>query len=278
MIFTSIWAKARGFGLAAPLDRVEFTVDGVASPRVRFAPGMPDQADRWRFALHRPGPGHVLAVAAAVRSPETFRAPAGPLPQGGIGWGQDCLRTCAWLIQSPAMQTIHALGAALITLGSASVTLLPRGCELPDPDPGHQKNPVSWQTPNVTLTADDFWIEVEGEKFEARVAGIEVSGDPGWNAYTSLELVWFERGREMRLFIYFKSDGMQWWSDEIRTYDGQVPAEWIYYFGDHFRTPVGQPFRGAFDVTNNGPEDHFQGAVHFENLRLSVAFSRRSPP
>jgi 4'-phosphopantetheinyl transferase len=61
------WAKARGYGLAAPFDRVSFMLDpSGASARVSFAAGFPDAADGWRFELRALDGGHVLALAAAA--------------------------------------------------------------------------------------------------------------------------------------------------------------------------------------------------------------------
>jgi 4'-phosphopantetheinyl transferase len=73
------WSKARGFGLAAPFDRLAFTLHPPAGePRVVFDPGFPDRPDRWRFQVARIGEQHTLAVAAAPVSTrvEQRRAPA----------------------------------------------------------------------------------------------------------------------------------------------------------------------------------------------------------
>ena len=78
------WSKARGFGLAAPFDRLAFTLHPhTGEPRVVFDPGFPDRADRWRFRVSRIGERHTLALALApVRTlgVEPRRAPpaAGP--------------------------------------------------------------------------------------------------------------------------------------------------------------------------------------------------------
>jgi 4'-phosphopantetheinyl transferase len=63
------WAKARGFGLAAPLASARFALaapEEHVPPALRFAPGLPDESDRWQIFLRRPGPNHVVAVAAAL--------------------------------------------------------------------------------------------------------------------------------------------------------------------------------------------------------------------
>jgi 4'-phosphopantetheinyl transferase len=87
------WAKARGFGLAAPFDRVAFTFHApTGAPRVTFAPGFPDREDRWRFQLasldsvdhvHLANRGYALAVAAAPgpsRGASPQRRPCGVEP------------------------------------------------------------------------------------------------------------------------------------------------------------------------------------------------------
>jgi hypothetical protein len=79
----------------------------------------------------------------------------------------------------------------------------------------------------------------------------------------------------MRLFFYFHSDGEEWWSNEIRTYDGQVSADGIYYFGEFFRRPVNTPYVGYVILKNNGPDDEHEGTIRFRNLRLLPTFLKR---
>lgn len=135
--------------------------------------------------------------------------------------------------------------------------------------------PFKVETKQVSLTAQALLIDVGGRSFAAPPP-LEVGGDPGMvNEYTTLELSWREHGVEMRLNIYFKSDGREWWSDEIRTYDGRTQGEWIYHTGDFFRSKLGTPFVGDFDST--GREDEgagkMKGRLRLPGLRLE-AFRR----
>jgi 4'-phosphopantetheinyl transferase len=57
------YIKARGLGLALPLDRFAFTLRGEAAPTIAFAPGFDDDAGRWQFWQSRPTPDHRLALA-----------------------------------------------------------------------------------------------------------------------------------------------------------------------------------------------------------------------
>ncbi len=53
------YIKAVGKGLSMPLDRFSLTLDEPALA-IRFDPPSDDDARAWQFALHRPGPAHVL--------------------------------------------------------------------------------------------------------------------------------------------------------------------------------------------------------------------------
>jgi 4'-phosphopantetheinyl transferase len=69
-LFFSLWTlkeayvKARGLGLAIPLDVVSFQVVPGVPPVVSFGPGHDEDARAWQFALLEPRPGYRLAVAA----------------------------------------------------------------------------------------------------------------------------------------------------------------------------------------------------------------------
>lgn len=62
------YIKARGLGLALPLDAFSFTLEGAAAPRIAIEidASLGDDARDWRFLLARPTPEHTLA--AAVRT------------------------------------------------------------------------------------------------------------------------------------------------------------------------------------------------------------------
>jgi hypothetical protein len=131
-------------------------------------------------------------------------------------------------------------------------------------------NPVSWETNAVSLEADHFLIVADGDTFFANVSGVEVSSDPGDSVYCSLEITWHEKDVEMRLYIYFYSDGVDWWSDEFRTYDGKTQAEWIYYYGRFFESPVGTAFTGDFEEVSSDTGNTYTGKVYFQSLTLQA--------
>ncbi len=108
---------------------------------------------------------------------------------------------------------------------------------------------VHWTTPQVDLQADDFSITVDGVQYTAAGAAVDVHSDPGDPSYQTLELVWQEHGREMRWFIYFASCANQWWSNEMRTYNGKAAGDWVTFHGDFFRRALGSTYSGDLDVT-----------------------------
>jgi hypothetical protein len=128
-------------------------------------------------------------------------------------------------------------------------------------------NPVAWKTSTVTLTAEDFWIVSDGQRFTSQVASIAVHSDPGDSKYTTLELIWTEHDREMRIILYFKADADSWWSYEMRTYVGQEDGEWLYYHGPFIKTPMGAPFRGDIDFKNDST-DKFRGEIHLHGVEI----------
>ncbi len=79
------YIKARGMGLALPLDGFAYDITG-ETPTIRFEASCPDDPGRWRFLRRTIGPSHRLAFAAASRQEEmrlSFRRVV-PLEQGEI--------------------------------------------------------------------------------------------------------------------------------------------------------------------------------------------------
>ena len=137
--------------------------------------------------------------------------------------------------------------------------------------PAAQLPRLQVETRQVTLAADAISIDVGGKRF-VTTQPLEAHSDPGMpNEYTTLELTWREHGVEMRMNIYFTSDGREWWSKEIRTYDGNAQGEWITYEGDYFRSPLGTAFTGDVDV--EASSDRATGRLRMVNVRLE-AFRR----
>jgi len=149
-----------------------------------------------------------------------------------------------------------------------------------EPTPTPAGTSVNWQTPYAYFRADNFRIVANGKTFYANVSSpINVHSDPGSPTYTTLEVIWQENGVEMRLFIYFNSDGQKWWSPEIRIYDGKTPSNWITFKGKVFESNLGseytQTIPGGF-VQMDPSTGKEIASVHFSNLRVQ-AFTSLTP-
>lgn len=196
-----------------------------------------------------------------------FDRQAAALPAGERKWaGEEYGRT---LTASPRRRRPLLLVAAVVPLIALLVVALvasgsPREeLALGDGAPFHV------ETRQVILDADAVSIDV-GDKTFVTAQPMDVNSDPGDDRYTTLELTWTEHGAEMRIYIYFTSDGIEWWSNEIRTYDGNQQGEWITYTGEFFRTPRDAPFVGDLDVSASASDRGVDGRLRMENMRLEA--------
>jgi hypothetical protein len=145
---------------------------------------------------------------------------------------------------------------ARLALAAAAAIVLVVGCVWAIAARGGGDHPadatgIDWVTPDITLRADSVTIDVNGTVF-APVAGsrVKVTSDTLDATYTTFEADWTEHGAPMRWYLSFRSDGTDWWMDEMRTYDGASPqGDWVYFPGERFRTPIGQAFHGDLDLT-----------------------------
>lgn len=166
-----------------------------------------------------------------------------------------------------------AIAAAVVLIIAGLYVLTGRDTDSPT-RPASAGTGISFVTNNVSFTADDLWIDVGGQRFTIAGAKVAVNTDPGTVLYTTLELTWTEHGVQMNVNIYFQSDGTQWWSDELRTYNGKAEGDWVTFRGDFFRNALGTASTGTFDqtATENGVTSHF----HIDGLKL-IAFLHPGP-
>ena len=127
---------------------------------------------------------------------------------------------------------------------------------------------------NATLRANGFTINAGAQAFTAP--------DP-WGTYVNsdvatIELEWGVNGTTpMRLYIYFATDGVDWWADEVRTYDGNADTpDWIYYTGEMFRCPVGKHYSGDLTLTGDA-SNAIAGSITFQDIWLRAYVSSEPP-
>jgi hypothetical protein len=97
--------------------------------------------------------------------------------------------------------------------------------EIPE-QPGTSRK-VFWSSHNYYLQADDFEYQVAGEEPVTLLGAtdIDISGDPGWDDFTTVEITWKVNGMEKRLNMYLSATVSSWTIDEARVYDAN--QEWV---------------------------------------------------
>lgn len=167
---------------------------------------------------------------------------------------------------------ILLVGVALSVGGCTSVNPVAVASPSPStvPEVVRPLNTVRWSTDAVEFVAEDFYVDAHGKRYLANVASVDHRSDPGTATYRTLEVTWQEHGTEMRVHLYFTADTTHWWVNEIRTYNGRTPGDWITYTGEFFKTPQGSPFVGNLDLTS-GPQNGGQpgmGKVYLHNASI----------
>jgi 4'-phosphopantetheinyl transferase len=67
------YIKARGLGLAIPLESFSFSFYERAPPGIGFAESLPDDPRTWRFEQTFPSDAHAMALAARAAPGESLR-------------------------------------------------------------------------------------------------------------------------------------------------------------------------------------------------------------
>lgn len=89
------YIKARGMGLAIPLDQFSFTFPKPQQIAIDFHPPLQDKPENWHFWLARPTPQHLLALGAKLSDTKT-KAPQLLIRQV-IPLEKEELIDCPWL-------------------------------------------------------------------------------------------------------------------------------------------------------------------------------------
>ncbi len=174
-------------------------------------------------------------------------------------------------VRSPEWLGVGALAVLAVV---AAVGALAIGGQLPGAGsaPGLAGVP-SYQ--GIRFDARGLFIDAGSQRFTLDVTTASVVSDPGDPTYRTLEWTWTEHGVEMRLNLYFASDGATWWVSEIRAYDGRQSAEWLTASGTFFEGPLGQAYDGPAEVSlANGAST---GRFYADRLVLLPTFPALQP-
>ena len=127
---------------------------------------------------------------------------------------------------------------------------------------------VHWSSHRYLLTAAHFEYKVATESKPVNLLGatqIDVSGDPGWDEYCTIEITWWDRvGVQRRFYAYVEADKDSWWIDEIRVYTDR--SDWVYFRDTKLGFKLGKTFREDNFAIFNSNGDY----IRFELLELAV--------
>lgn len=146
-------------------------------------------------------------------------------------------------------RVVLAAATVVVLGGTALAVQHRRGGSPSGVTPGAGGTARHFETPTVVMDATSIEV-IAGDQRWMPPTDVTVGGDPGLpNESTTLELTWHDGDDEQRIFIYFQSNGVDWWADEIRTYDD---GDWYSpaATGEFFRSPLGTPFTGDLDLPN----------------------------
>lgn len=151
----------------------------------------------------------------------------------------------------------------------------------PATPPGNIENPISWTTDQVSLSADDIYIDIDGKRFVPS-SDVSYSSSPSHPMgdgylYTDIYADWYSSDQvPMHLYLDFKfKPGSFWQLYQVRTLDGKTFTKEVFY------NPVdefGQPIQNSLgDSYVNGGEINFlqQGTivssakVHLKNIHIT---------
>ena len=140
---------------------------------------------------------------------------------------------------------------------------------------------VHWSSHRYLLTAAHFEYKVATEPKPVNLVGatsVDISGDPGWDEYCTIEIAWRDvEDLERRFYAYVKADEDSWWIDEIRVYNdgservGEIDdriryPDWVYFRDTKLGGKLGETFVEDNFAVFNSSGDY----VRFELLQLSV--------
>lgn len=146
-------------------------------------------------------------------------------------------------------------------------------------------NSINWTTNLASLTADNFYLEIDGQKYFANTTNTKVSTTSVLrdNQYITLESSWKENNVDLKFLTYFQLYQGNWKNFRMSVYNGKKNEWFGSGSGIHNKVTaecsgkvtdcggkIGVPL--SMPVVSMGVNQKGTAIVHFENLRL-VAFN-----
>lgn len=145
--------------------------------------------------------------------------------------------------------------------------------------------PINWTTSDVTITADDFYITSNGKTYYGDSQNVTIIPgvvDTGPNPvrWANIEVRSTQYGDDLRMKIYFKSEGSTWNIFSIGILNSNYSNSWVSYNNPLIYTVLSYPHyqNGETNIALNDPVTGQKILdVHFVNLKIQ-AFTDATPP
>lgn len=142
-------------------------------------------------------------------------------------------------------------------------------------------NAKIWSTDDVSFTADNFFMTIDGKTYigDSSTRATSDPADPKRPDYTTLLVSWNEKGDDIKVKFAFKKDATHWWVSRLQTLkDGQ----WTDYQIIQSIGPSDQPaiqaakdteFTSSVLDIDSIVSERSKGKIHFDGLKLKAFLS-----
>ncbi len=161
-----------------------------------------------------------------------------------------------------------------------NLSILPFKNLIPSPSPAPSINPIDWQTSDIHISADDFYVTSNNKKYTGQSSYVSLVQMNISNSIKGLEVTSNQQGDTLKMFIDFRIDGSVWYVYEVRIYDSNISNSWVSYPGPFIYTGLGHSSQksGSYYFTLRDPNTGSSTqSVSFTNLRIQ-AFTNSTPP
>lgn len=148
-------------------------------------------------------------------------------------------------------------------------------------------NSINWTNYLASLQADNFYLEIDGQKYYANTGNTKITSSSWINKNDQnirLEVSWKENGLDLRFYLFFQVIKGNWKNYQVSVYDANK-KRWISsQAGIHSKNPVecnagvadchgkvGTPL--SLPTSTFGLDDSGTAKLHFENLKLTVFYA-----
>jgi hypothetical protein len=173
---------------------------------------------------------------------------------------------------SPAASTT---AAPSISVGPAA-TLAP-AATTPWIQPFVETDPtkkVQWPSPSVVFEADALRITTRGQTYQGLISAEFIDSRAGEH-YRDYDVMWQEKGRDMRMDITFRSNDTDYWISRWLVHDGTKDRGWVRFKGPLFKTPLDEPMEADVRLTKGTGKDRLE--LRVDGMRIH-AFHPGSGP